>query len=74
MTHKNAKKYIGEILFAIGLAVITVKVQRAASKPDFGRLFMMKRAWTVKRFANLQVDMWQGIADKAATTYNGLKP
>jgi len=72
--NKEAKKYVAEILFALALAVVTVKVQRAASKPDFGKLFMMKRTLGVKRFANAQVNMWQGIADKAATTYNGLKP
>jgi len=72
--NKNMKKYVGEILFAVALAVVASKVQRAASTPDFGKLFMMKRAWSVKRFANVQVDMWQGIADKAATAYNSMKP
>jgi hypothetical protein len=72
--NKDHKKYAIELLFAVALTVITVKVQRAASTPDFGRTFAMGRAWSVKRFANKQVDIWQGIADKAATTYNSLKP
>lgn len=71
---KDAKKYAAELCFAIALALITVKVQRAASTPDFGKTFMMGKAWTIKRFANTQVNMWQSVADKAATAYNGFKP
>ena len=44
-------------------------VLRKFDRPDAGRTIKMAGALKVKRFANKQVDFWQNIADKAATTY-----
>lgn len=63
-----------QILGIVVLAVVSVKVQRAAAKPDFGRTFAMKRVWAVKRFADGQTRFWQDVAGSAATKYNALKP
>lgn len=71
---KQATRLAIEILGVVVLAIVSVSVRRAVSKPDFGRLFAMKRVWTVKRFADSQVRMWERIAGSAATRYNSLKP
>lgn len=63
-----------QILGIVVLAIVSVKVQRAAAKPDFGRTFAMKKVWTVKRFADGQVRFWQDVAGNAANKYNALKP
>lgn len=63
-----------KVLGIVVLAAISVNVQRAASKPDFGRLFAMKRIWAFKRFADGQVRFWEGVAGGAANKYNSLKP
>lgn len=63
-----------QILGVIVLAVVSVKVQRAVARPDFGRTFAMKRVWMVKRFADGQTKIWQDIAGAAANKYNALKP
>lgn len=72
--HKSASRLAFSIVSVVVLAVVSVKVQRAASKPDFGRLFAMKRIWAVKRFADGQVRLWQNVAGAAANQYNSLKP
>lgn len=63
-----------QVVGVVVLAVVSVKVQRAAAKPDFGRLFVMKRVWTFKQFADRQVRFWESVAGNAATKYNALKP
>lgn len=68
------RSYVKEILFAIVLGIVTVKVQRAAASPDFGRITSMRFVWGFKRFADMQVRFWEEIASKAATSYNSLKP
>lgn len=72
--NKDAQKYAKELAFTLILGILMVRVQRAASKPDFGRTFLMGKAWGIKRFADYQVNLWADVAGKAATTYNRLKP
>lgn len=71
---KNLGKLAFNIFAMVTLTVISVKVQRAVAKPDFGRVFAMRRVWTVKRFADGQVKFWQEVAGTAANRYNALKP
>jgi hypothetical protein len=71
---KQTTRLAIQLVGVVVLAVVSVKVQRAAAKPDFGRIFMMKRAWAFKRFADGQVRFWEGIAGSAANRYNALKP
>lgn len=72
--NKNITRLAFNIVGVVVLAVVSVKVQRAVAKPDFGRLFAMKRVWAVKRFADSQARFWQDVAGHAANQYNALKP
>lgn len=71
---KQVGKIVIQLAGVVLLAVVSVKVQRAAACPDFGRTFAMKRVWAVKRFADGQVRLWENIAGGAANKYNALKP
>lgn len=71
---RSAGKILVQLTTVVILAVVSVQVQRAVAKPDFGRLFMMKRVWMMKRFADGQAIMWQNIAGNMANKYNALKP
>ncbi len=71
---RSAGKILIQLTTVVVLAVVSVQVQRAVAKPDFGRLFVMKRVWMAKRFADSQAVIWQNIAGSMANKYNALKP
>jgi hypothetical protein len=54
----------------VGAAVVIVKVQRAASSPDFGKSAQM-RVWRgVKGFADRNSVWWGDVGLRAGTMYN----
>lgn len=71
---KQVKAIAVGIVGAAIMAFVSVKVQRAAARPDFGKFFLMKRVWIFKRFADGQVRFWENVAGMAANKYNALKP
>ena len=70
----SIKRMLVELGMAVVIGVVAVKVQRAASRPDFGRTFVMGRVWAVKQYAEGRVRFWEEVRGKAATTYNRMKP
>lgn len=54
----------------VGLAVAVVKVQRAASSPDFGKTAQMAVWRQVKGFADRNANWWGDMGLKAGTMYN----
>lgn len=54
----------------VGLVVAVVKVQRAASSPDFGRTARMGAWRGVKTFADRRAMRWGDIGLMAGTKYN----
>lgn len=70
---KRAKVYLFELAAAVGITVVTVVIQKALTRPDFGRTLGMRVSLGVKRFADSQADVWSEVAGKAAQTYNGFK-
>lgn len=68
--NKDTKGYVKELLFAVALTIITVKLQRAATSPDFFRTIKMKGALGVKNVALAQKKVWQGVEDMATTFYD----
>lgn len=68
--NRDAKSYVKELFFAVALTVITVKLQRVATSPDFFRTIKMKGALGVKNMALTQKKIWQGVEDMATTFYD----
>lgn len=54
---------------AVG-TVVTIYLVQHFHNPDAFRTLKMRIALQVKRFAQKQADLWQGIATEAATAYN----
>lgn len=57
-------------IIEIGGFLVIMYLAKKMARPDFGRTLQMRGALTVKRIACVQVDIWQRIADNAATAYN----
>ena len=68
--NRDTKSYVKELVFAVALTIITVKLQRAVSSPDFIKTLKMKGALGVKSFANTQKKAWQGVEDMASSFYD----
>jgi hypothetical protein len=54
----------------VGLAVVMVKAQRAASSPDFGRTAQMRVWRSVKGVADRNSEWWGDLGLRAGTMYN----
>jgi hypothetical protein len=67
---REAKRQAVILLFSVAGAIVTVYVMRHMSNPDIFRTLKMSASLKLKRAAQSQADMWQGLADKAATWYN----
>lgn len=70
----SLKRMIVELGMAVVIGVVAVKVQRAASRPDFGRTFAMGRVWAIKQYAESRVRFWENVRGEAASAYNRMKP
>jgi hypothetical protein len=62
----EVKKQIVVTVFTIGTAVVLYYL----ASPDALKTLKMWGALKTKRIAQWQVDMWQNLADQAATIYN----
>lgn len=58
------------LTFSLAGTFLTLILVRELADPDRIRTWKMRLALAVKRRAQRQVDMWQRIADSAATIYN----
>jgi hypothetical protein len=54
----------------VGLGVVMVRVQRAASRPDFGKTTQMWAWRGVKQVADRNSAWWGDLGLKAGTMYN----
>jgi hypothetical protein len=54
----------------VGITVALVKVQRAASSPDFGKTAQMGAWRAVKVFADRNTNWWGDVGLRAGTMYN----
>jgi hypothetical protein len=67
--NRDGKSYLKELIFAVALTVITVKLQRAVASPDFFKTVKMRGALGVKRYAAMQKDAWGKVEGLASDFY-----
>jgi len=53
--------------------IVTIVLMRKFSDPDTIKLFKMRSALTIKRWADIQADRFTRLAGHMATIYNGEK-
>ena len=70
----EAKRQAVILLFSAVGTVVTIGLVYYFTAPDAFKTLKMKTALRVKRMAQQQVDIWQTVADKAATAYNRERP
>lgn len=57
----------------LGFTLALVGIMYVVQNDDSRKRLKMTTALATKRFAQKQADLWQLIADRAATVYNGEK-
>lgn len=67
---RSGKSYAKELVFAVVLAIVTIKIQRAVSGPDFVKTVKMKGAMGVKKYASAQKEAWSKIEGFAGDFYD----
>jgi hypothetical protein len=71
--HASAGRTLGMVCLVacvyVGAAIVIVRVQRAASQPDFGRTLTMRACKDVQGIAQRQALWWGSLGLKAEMLY-----
>ncbi len=74
VTDDQGSVKVGRLLVAIGmtigLAYLSVVIQRSGNSPDLARTTKMRGARMVKVYADARAEYWSSIAARAATAYH----
>lgn len=73
MNERNKEQLIGEIISLAGFVATVVITRKVLNNPDFVRTVRMRTALTVKRVADAQVNVWENIGTRAATSYQKVR-
>jgi len=67
---RSNKSYVKELVFAVVLTVITIKLQRKVMEPDFFQALKMRGALGVQKYAGAQKSAWGKVEGMAKDFYD----